>query len=119
MLTTKSLGRREGYLPDMTMPQVPPAGIKTAIQESAKDALTWQERPDTPGDIKKYRQSTLHQPGVIVRHPGAANDPLPQGPFGDKSAAAEGQNVLETIRCYPDSEIARWKLEQQEAVYRR
>lgn len=114
-----SLGRKPGYMADMTMPQIPAAGIKTGLNENAKDALTWQERPPTPDEQKRFRQSTLHEPGKIVRHPGAYSDAIPEGPFGDKSASAAGQTVVETIRQYPDSEIARWKLEQQEAVYAR
>lgn len=102
----------------MTMPQIPPAGITSSLAETAKDALTWDPtRPQTPGDIKKYRQSTLHEPGAIVRHPGQAEDPVPQGVFGVKSAAAEGQSVLEALVNYPESELARWKIERAEEIY--
>lgn len=104
----------------MTMPQIPPAGITSSLAETAKDALTWDPtRPQTPGDIKKYRQSTLHEPGAIVRHPGQAEDPVPQGVFGVKSAAAEGQSVLEALVNYPESELARWKIERAEEIYSR
>ncbi len=104
----------------MTMPQIPPAGITSNLAETAKDALTWDPtRPQTPGDIKKYRQSTLHEPGAIVRHPGQAEDPVPQGPFGVKSAAAGGQSVLEALVNYPESELARWKIERAEEIYAR
>lgn len=104
----------------MTQPQIPPAGITGKLHETAKDALTWNdERPSTPDDIKKYRQSTVHEPGKIVRHPGHADDPVPQGPFGVKSAASGGQNINEALKNYPDSELARWKLEQAEGVYAR
>jgi hypothetical protein len=93
--------------------------VSTKLQGGAKDALNWGERPETPGDVKKYRQSTLNAVGKTLRHPGSADDPIPEGPFGDKSASAAGQNVLEIIKTYPESEIARWKIEQSEAVYAR
>ncbi|KAG2450939.1 hypothetical protein HYH02_004212 [Chlamydomonas schloesseri] len=102
----------------MTQPQIPPAGITGKLHETARDALTWNaERPPTPDEIKKYRQSTVHEPGKIVRHPGQADDPTPQGPFGVKSAASGGQNINEALKNYPDSELARWQLEQKEGIY--
>lgn len=56
------------------------AGVRggrcNAAPESATAALTWAERPATPAALKKYRQSTLHTPGQIFRHFGAADDPV-------------------------------------------
>ncbi|KAG2486271.1 hypothetical protein HYH03_015095 [Edaphochlamys debaryana] len=103
----------------MTQPQIPPAGITGRMDGSARDALTWSggQRPGTPEDIKKYRQSTVHEPGRIVRHPGLADDPLPDGPFGVKSAASGGQSISEALNNYPNSELARWKIEQAEQNY--
>ena len=40
------------------------------------------ERPSTPPEIKKYRQSTIHEPGKMVKHYGLADDPVKNGPFG-------------------------------------
>ena len=94
-----------------------PAGVTTQFKETAKDALTWNERPGTPDEQKKYRQSTVHEPGKILRHFGTADDKIPDGPFGDKSDL--GQGVAQTIKSFPDSEIARWKLERAEDVYAR
>ncbi len=94
-----------------------PAGLCTAFQDTAKEALTWSERPPTPPEQKKYRQSTIHEPGNIIRHYGTADDKLPEGPFGDQSTL--GESVQGTIKTYPDSEIARWKLERAEDVYAR
>ncbi|GFR51165.1 hypothetical protein Agub_g13522 [Astrephomene gubernaculifera] len=118
MLTTQSL-RRTNYESDMTQPQIPPAGITSVFDGGAKDAVTWErgQRPVTPETIKKYRQSVVHEPGKIIRHPGVAEDPIPPGPYGVKTAAPPGQNVTEVIKNYPDSELARWKLEQAENIY--
>ena len=120
MLKTQTLGR-SAYQADMTMPQIPAAGITTKLNETAKDALSWNtaERPQTPPEIRKYRQTAIHEPGKMARHFGAADDPVPQGPFGCKSAAAAGQTVVEAIRNYPESEMARWRLEQAESIYAR
>ncbi|GLC45943.1 hypothetical protein PLESTF_000715000 [Pleodorina starrii] len=118
MMTTQSL-RRTNYETEMTQPQIPPAGVANKFDASANDALTWSggRRPKTPDAIKKYRQSTVHEPGKIIRHPGFAGDPVPAGPFGVKTAAAGGQNITEAINTYPESELGRWKLEQAEAIY--
>ena len=51
--------------------------------EGAKQALEqvdFAKRPSTPPEIKKYRQSTAHVPGAIVKHFGLADDkPLLDG----------------------------------------
>uniref|UniRef100_A0A7S2VV15 EFHB C-terminal EF-hand domain-containing protein n=1 Tax=Chlamydomonas chlamydogama TaxID=225041 RepID=A0A7S2VV15_9CHLO len=116
MFTVSSLGR-DKYDPNNTSPWIRPAGVSTAVQESAKDALTWQERPQTPPEQKKYRQSTVHEPGIIVRHYGAAEDPLPEGPFGDKTKSQPGESVSDYLKGYPNTEIGRWALERSEDVY--
>ena len=52
------------------------AGLRyqNAGPEHTSTSLSWAARPDTPQNLKKYRQSTLHTPGQIFRHFGAAND---------------------------------------------
>ena len=54
------------------------AGIKHGSHGTAAGSLQWSQdgRPETPLAIKKYRQSTLHTPGQIYRHFGAADDPV-------------------------------------------
>ena len=43
--------------------------------ETAGSSLRWDaQRPETPAELKKYRQSTLHTPGVVFKHFGAADD---------------------------------------------
>ena len=50
--------------------------------EGAQFCLSMGERPSTPPEIKKYRQSTIHEPGKMVKHYGLADDPVKNGPFG-------------------------------------
>jgi len=102
-----------------TAPYIRPAGIVTKIDgEGAKACLTQPldtEHPSTPPHIKKYRQSTVHEPGKIVRHQGLADDPVQAGPFGMTTVA--GDDVVGLIRTYPQSELMQWRLERQEDVY--
>jgi len=116
MFTVKSLVR-DAYASDSKATHIRPAGVTTFSVESIKDAVTWSEPPPTPPDQQKYRQSTLHKPGQIVRHPGAADDPLPEGPFGDKSVY--GESVAQNMQAYPRTEISRWTLDRAEDVYER
>lgn len=52
------------------------APSKDSAAQSAASTLRWEcQRPETPTEIKKYRQSTLHTPGVTYKHFGAADDP--------------------------------------------
>ena len=108
---------RDTYASDSKASWIRPAGVTAQFTENIKDAVTWSEPPPTPPDQKKYRQSTLHEPGKIVRHPGAANDPQLEGPFGEKSVA--GESVGQNMRAYPNTEVARWTLDRAEDVYAR
>jgi hypothetical protein len=99
------------------------AHIKTAGSASdpkakeltTKDALTWQERPSTPEEQKRWRQSTFHEPGKVTRHPGHANDAVPQGPFGIKSK--EGESAANMMKQLPDSQVAQWSQARKEEIY--
>ncbi len=116
-LTTQSLGRKD-YQGDMTSSQLRAAGVTTRLKESVKDAMTWGERPQTPADQKKYRLLSVHEPGKIARHYGAADDPVPEGPFGAVSKTDE--SVAATLKGnFPTTEMGRWQLEQSEDVYAR
>ena len=116
MFTASSL-TRDNYGSDSKATWIRPAGVSTAYNESVKDAVTWQVPPPTPPDQKKYRQSTLHEPGRIVRHPGAATDPEPQGPFGDTSVL--GESVAQNMQAYPSTDMALWNLARAEDIYER
>lgn len=65
------------YLPADTTKHLRPAGLGSSYADTARKCMTWEtERPTTPDKIKPYRQSTVHEPGVILRHYGAARDPV-------------------------------------------
>jgi hypothetical protein len=53
-----------------------------------------------------------------MRHFGTARDAVKDGPFGCKTKAGI-QSAAECLEAYPGSEIGRWQLQQQEAVYAR
>lgn len=116
MFTASTL-LKDQYIPDSKSTWIRPAGVLTSFNETAKDALTWKDRPSTPEEQKKYRQSTVHEPGKIVKHFGTADDPIPEGPFGNKTQSLPGENVAANIKSFPETEVARWKLERSEDVY--
>lgn len=118
MFTASTL-LKDKYVGDTSSTWIRPAGVTTNFNETAQDALTWQKRPETPPEQKKYRQSTVHEPGKVVKHFGAADDPVPEGPFGDKSVSKPGESVAAYIKSFPDTEVARWKLERSEDIYAR
>ncbi|WIA10245.1 hypothetical protein OEZ85_010445 [Tetradesmus obliquus] len=110
-----SLGRAE-YQSTETLKQLRPAGVTSSVVETAKDALTWQERPPTP-EVQKPFQHYARQPaGAIMRHFGTARDVVRDGPFGCKTRAGV-ESAAECLEAYPGSEIGRWQLQQREEVY--
>jgi len=112
------MGRQTYNYSDTSQTQLRPAGMSTKHEDTAKDALTWNARPPTPPHQRKYRQLAVHEPGVIIRHFGAAEDPIPEGPFGDRTVSKPGDTVAENMKgTYPSTEMGRWALEQAEDVY--
>lgn len=99
--------------------QLKPAGsCHNGMLETAKDALTWQDRPATPEELKPYQHYARQPAGTILKHFGTARDPVAHGPFGVKTKTSE-QSAAECMAVYPQSEMARWKLERSEDVYAR
>eukprot|EP00771_Trimastix_marina_P001076 gnl/Trimastix_PCT/2118.p1 GENE.gnl/Trimastix_PCT/2118~~gnl/Trimastix_PCT/2118.p1 ORF type:complete len:579 (+),score=164.77 gnl/Trimastix_PCT/2118:2028-3764(+) len=59
---------------------ITPAGITTASSDTAKQCIEPVEdpnRPHTPPEMRRYRQSSNYEPGKQIRHYGTYNDPLP------------------------------------------
>lgn len=77
-------------------------------------------RPITPPEQARYRKSTTHASGKIVRHPGFYDDnfDLPNGEaHGVKSKAIAAESMAEVIKNYPESQIMQWRRERQEDIY--
>lgn len=74
---------------------------------------------DAQGLEPHRRQSLVHEPGVRLRHPAQSQDPLLPGPFGARTVSQPDESVGAFISTLPDGQMARWKLEQAEAVYAR
>lgn len=91
------------------------ASSKDELSVTTKDSLNWLERPATPEDIKRWRQSTLHEPGKVTRHPGLSQVTLPPGPYGIKSK--EGESAAHTMKQVPESAVAQWSLARKEEIY--
>jgi hypothetical protein len=109
---------RTSYLPPDGLAHVPAAGRSTGDGQRAADCLQWcSDRPATEG-VKRFRSPLAHEPGQISRHPGAAADPLPTGPFGSRSQAS-GESAAQCMQIEPRTEIAKWELERSEQVYAR
>lgn len=94
------------------------AGTSPSVRETARDALTWEQRPPTPPAIKQggYQHYARQDPGAIVRHFGTARDPLKQGPFGCETKVGV-ESAADCFKALPDSEIARWKQERAEDIF--
>lgn len=110
---------RDKYVPDTTSSWIRPAGVTTGYAETAKDALSWSQPPPTPGEQKKFRQSTIHQPGQVVRHHGAADDAVPEGPFGVPTRSRVGDDIASYLKSHPETELGRWQMERSEDCYAR
>ena len=98
----------------------PKAGKTNDVSnEGAQFCLSMGERPSTPPEIKKYRQSTIHEPGKIVKHYGLADDKVKDGPFGyvAQSAGGSHESVNQVMKSYPTSDLMIWEREQREQVY--
>ncbi len=110
-----------------TSPTVRPAGKLTHVGDEGthlcmnmdnafdKDGAPIQ-RPSTPPEIKKYRQSSIHEPGKIVKHYGLYDDPVKEGPFGFVPVV-DALGVNEVLRSHPTSELMKWDLENRESIY--
>ena len=90
--------------------------VNDVSNEGAQFCLSMGERPSTPPEIKKYRQSTIHEPGKIVKHYGLADDKVKNGPFG-YVAQGGGESVNQVLKSYPTSELMKWEREQREQIY--
>lgn len=118
MIGSESLGRKGAKLD--TAPQILPAGKQGGPKDDTAAAcvqpILQGERPTTPPEIKKYRKSTIHEPGVTVKHYGLADDVVPTDrPFGIKVEKTDSAEAV--MKYYPDSELMRWRQERQEDIY--
>lgn len=120
MIGASQLGKKGALIND-TSPHIRPAGKVTDVSnEGAQFCLSMGERPSTPPEIKKYRQSTIHEPGKIVKHYGLADDPVKQGPFGyvaQQIGEGTQESVNQVMKSYPMSDLMIWEREQREQVY--
>ena len=113
------VGSKSSFLND-TAPHIPPAGKVTAITgESTARCLEYEERPITPPEQRRFRQSTVHEPATIVRHPGRAMDQLKDGPFGRPTIQPDDEGVCYSIKQMHDSDVRQWIEERSEDVYAR
>mmetsp|Transcript_6907 Transcript_6907/g.10703 ORF Transcript_6907/g.10703 Transcript_6907/m.10703 type:complete len:454 (-) Transcript_6907:128-1489(-) len=116
--TQPMTGQRQRYAD--TAPQIIPAGKSSRVQgDGAKvcvqPEVDQNERPITPDEIKKYRKSTVHEPGKIVVHYGRSDDHVPDQVFGVK--AVYGDTAAGLMANYPTSELMQWRLDRQEDIY--
>ena len=77
-------------------------------------------RPITPPEQARFRKSTTHASGKIVRHPGFYDDSfdLPgDEAHGVKTKGIAAESMAEVIKNYPESQIMQWRRERQEDIY--
>ncbi|QDZ23086.1 hypothetical protein HOP50_09g56260 [Chloropicon primus] len=120
MTGASQLGKKGTFTLNDTSPHIRPAGKTNDVSnEGAQFCLSMGERPSTPPEIKKYRQSTIHEPGKIVKHYGLADDVVKDGPFGyvANTIGERPESVHQVMKSYPTSDLMRWEREQREQVY--
>ena len=93
-----------------TVSVLDPVGAKAAF-----GGVETEPRPTTPDEIKKFRRSTLHEPGRRVLHTVTEDDAIPTMTFGVKSVL--GEPAADVMATYPRSELDQWRLERTEDVY--
>jgi len=87
--------------------------------ETAKDVLTWAERPSTPDAIKAgYQHYARQEPGTISKRYVAARDSVPPGPYGMKSKGTT-ESAAACFKTIPESMMARVQQELAEEAYAR
>lgn len=88
---------------------------------SVKESLTFEERPATPPEIRKYRRSANLAPGARFKHFGIADDiagmNLDSKTFGDKSEAAR-TTAHDLLTHHKLSDLEKLNLVKAEKVYR-
>lgn len=118
MYTSGPVYTKQAYQSTEQLSLLPAAGVSGNRTESAKDALTWSDRPPTPEGLKPFQHYARQPVGTITKHFGSARDPTQQGPFGCKTKVGQ-QSAADCLSAYPASDIARWRLEKSEDVYER
>mmetsp|Transcript_28766 Transcript_28766/g.70933 ORF Transcript_28766/g.70933 Transcript_28766/m.70933 type:complete len:452 (-) Transcript_28766:47-1402(-) len=116
--TQPMTGTKQRYVD--TAPQIIPAGKSSRVmgdgaKQCVQPGLDQSTLPPTPPEIKKYRKSTIHEPGKIVVHYGRSDDPIPDKVFGVKSVKLE--SAADLMVGYPTSELMQWRLDRQEDIY--
>lgn len=107
--TTGRAAVRQPYEPYVN--DTRPAGKVTAAGDAASECLKTTERPPTPETVHRFKGPNLQDPGTIFRHPGLAQDPVPEGVFGVKSVFDDG-GVAATLSTEPKSDVEAWKRQQ-------
>jgi len=87
-------------------------------QEGSEFCLKFEERPQTPPELKRFRSSSNLVPGEVLQHYGLANDKIPSGPYGVKNSYKPGESCEASMNVYPTSKTLQWKLERADDIYK-
>lgn len=108
-----------------TMPRIPAAGLSgSGDGENSKQCVSYQNdprnhRPPSPQEIKKYRKSFQHEPGLRLVHVGSVEDKSPHPSYHRHGIrTVTGDRVLDCMQQVPDSHLQNYHTEQKEALYR-
>ncbi|GMF09579.1 unnamed protein product [Phytophthora lilii] len=87
-------------------------------RDTAAHCLTFQQRPGTPEEVRRFRKSYFSEPGSRIAHPGLINDLKqidPMTKFGVVTTGSE--HVPEMLVSGPTTEYQRINLAKLEANY--
>lgn len=86
--------------------------------ESTGNCLTFDTRPTTPEDVRRYRKSYFAEPGARIAHPGLINDLKAIDPLTKFGVVTTGsQHVQDVLPNAPASDYQRIALAKSEANY--
>ncbi len=90
-------------------------------ETTAKDCITFSERPSTPPEVRKYRRSTYLEPGKRFQHYGIVEDlqkmNLESKVYGNMSDAGNG-TAAELLSHKKLSELEKINMVKAEKVYK-
>ncbi|KAJ0399435.1 hypothetical protein P43SY_005374 [Pythium insidiosum] len=86
--------------------------------ESAAHCLTFESRPVTPDEVRRYRKSYFAEPGARIAHPGLINDLKKIDPLHKFGVSTTGsQHVADVLTTGPSTEYQRINQQKLEANY--
>ncbi|TMW64102.1 hypothetical protein Poli38472_014219 [Pythium oligandrum] len=94
------------------------AGKVFGDSERASSCLTFDARPVTPEEVRRYRKSYFAEPGARIAHPGLINDLKQIDPLTKHGVSTSGSHhVPDVLANAPATEYQRMQQQRSESTY--